>query len=299
MIRSETHHQRLRDTAIATPKAYLDLTKPGIIFGNALTAIAGFLLASAGQPDLALGLAMLAGISLVVASACVFNNFLDRRIDALMSRTKRRSLVSGTISPAQALPFGTALGIAGFGLLVAFTNLLVVLLALLGYFIYIVAYGLAKRRAPIGTVVGSLSGAVPPLVGYCAVTGRFDAAALVLFGILVLWQMPHFYAIAIFRLEDYQAAGLPVLPAKKGIRITKIYILGYIAVFALVAPLLTPLGFTGPLYLIVAALLGASWLWVGLQGFRTKDDRAWARRMFGFSLVVICVLSLVIALGRV
>jgi heme o synthase len=241
---------------------------------------------------------MLAGISLVIGSACVFNNVIDRRIDALMTRTKRRALVRGAVSPSRALILGGLLGAVGFGLLGAFTNLLTVLLALFGYLIYIVAYGLTKRRAPFGTVVGSLSGAVPPLVGYCAVTGRFDAAALVLFGILVLWQMPHFYAIAIFRLEDYQAAGLPVLPAKRGIHITKIYILGYIAVFALIAPLLTPLGFTGPLYLIVAALLGASWFWVGLQGFRTKDDRAWARRMFGFSLVVICVLSLVISLGQ-
>jgi protoheme IX farnesyltransferase len=279
-------------------RTYYYLTKPGIIFGNLLTAAAGFFLASRGEPDLAIGLGMLAGLGLVIASACVFNNVMDRRIDSLMTRTRRRALVRGSVKPVPALVYATILGFAGFALLITYTNLLATWLAAGGFIIYLLAYGFSKRRWPAGTVVGSFAGAVPPVVGYTAVTGRFDSAALVLFGILVLWQMPHFYSIAIFRLDDYKSARIPVLPARRGTGITKIYILMYIVAFALVAPLLTPLGYTGLIYLTVAGILALSWLWLALQGLRAADDARWARRMFGWSLIVITALSATIALGH-
>jgi heme o synthase len=279
-------------------RTYYYLTKPGIIFGNLLTAAAGFFLASRGEPDLSLGLPMLAGLGLVIASACVFNNVMDRRVDALMARTRRRALVRGTVKPGPALVYGTILGFCGFALLVAYTNLLATWLAAAGFLIYLLAYGFTKRRWPLGTVVGSFAGAVPPVVGYTAVTCRFDSAALILFGILVLWQMPHFYSIAIFRLDDYKSARIPVLPARRGTGVTKIYILMYIIAFALVAPLLTPLGYTGLVYLTVAGILALSWLYLALQGLRATNDTQWARRMFGWSLIVITTLSATIALGH-
>jgi protoheme IX farnesyltransferase len=203
------------------------------------------------------------------------------------------------VKPIPALVYASTLGLFGFALLVAFTNLLAVWLAAAGFAIYLAAYGFTKRHWPLGTVVGSFSGAIPPVVGYTAVTGHFDSAALILFGILVLWQMPHFYSIALFRLDDYRSARLPVLPAKRGVQPTKIYIICYVVAFALIAPLLTPLGYTGRLYLAVTVLLGLSWLWLAAQGLHVANDRLWARRMFGVSLIVICTLSFVIALGHV
>ncbi len=226
-------------------KAYYQLTKPGIIYGNAITTVAGFFLASKGHFNLGLFLAALIGISLVIASGCVFNNYIDKDLDATMERTKNRALVTGAISVRGAIVFGAILGLLGLATLGLLTNTLTAEIALLGLFFYVVLYSLAKRRSVYGTIVGSISGAVPPVVGYCAVTGRFDLGALILFLILVFWQMPHFYAIAIFRQQDYTAAGLPVLPVVKGLRTTKIHILFYILAFTIAAAALYIFKFAG------------------------------------------------------
>ncbi|MDE2589744.1 MAG: heme o synthase, partial [Patescibacteria group bacterium] len=196
-------------------KTYYLLTKPGIIYGNTITTVAGFLLASQGKIYFGLFMATLFGVSFVIASACVINNYLDRKIDKKMARTQKRALVTHAISPSHALVFATILGILGFLDLVVFTNGITFMIGLIGYIDYIVLYGLSKRKSIYGTLVGSISGATPIAAGYTAVTNRFDIAALLLFLIMVFWQMPHFYAIAIYRLKDYVAAGIPVLPAKK------------------------------------------------------------------------------------
>lgn len=279
-------------------KAYYHLTKPGIVRGNALTAAAGFFLASRGRIDVGLLLAAIAGLSLIMASACVANNYLDRSIDRKMLRTKGRALASGLISGRQALLYAAALGTVGSGLLAAYTNPLCLGSALFGYFAYVVLYGIGKRRSVHGTAIGSISGAVPPVVGYTAVTGRFDLAALILFLILVVWQMPHFYAVAIYRLKDYRAAGLPVLPAVSGLAVTKRHIIAYILAFMAVAPLLTIFGYAGWTYFVVALLLGIGWLWRGLRGFGAGPaglTGSWAKGMFLYSLAVISVLCVVIA----
>jgi protoheme IX farnesyltransferase len=288
----------IKFTLAAPFRAYLLLTKPGIVMGNVITATAGFLLASAGRPDPALGAAAIGALALVVAAACVLNNVIDRKLDTHMKRTKRRGPALQLVTPVGALIFTLLLTVAGFGLLAVYTNLLATLLALAGFIIYVIAYGITKRRSPAGTVVGSLAGATPPVIGYTAVTGRLDVAALVLFAILVLWQMPHFYSIALFRLDDYKAARVPVLPAVRGPRATKVYIMGYLLAFAIVAPLLTPLGYTSASYLAVAVILGLAWLWLGIQGFNAPSDKLWARRMFSLSLIVITTLSAMIALGH-
>ena len=212
-------------------KDYYSLTKPGIIRGNLITAAAGFFLASKDIVDMKLLLAMLVGTSLVIASGCVLNNYLDISIDKQMARTKKRALVTGTITSKNALIFATILGLSGEIILLIFTNLLTALIGLFGLFVYVIVYGAAKRRSTHGTLVGSLSGAVPPVAGYTAVTGSLDWAALTLFLILVCWQMPHFYAIAIYRYNEYKAAGLPMLPIVKGIRATKLQILNYCLFF--------------------------------------------------------------------
>lgn len=276
-------------------KRYYKLAKPGIIYGNLLSAIAGFVLASQRNFDAGLFLATLIGTALVIGSGCVFNNYIDRDIDSKMIRTKKRALPAGQIPLANALAYGSTLGLLGFLTLWHYTNLLTVIIGFVGIFFYVVVYGIAKRRTPWGTMIGSIPGATPTAAGYTAVTGTFDEAAILLFLILAIWQMPHFYAIAIFRLKDYRAAGLPVLAAVRGTKTTKLRIMGYIAAFTLVVPLLTVLGYTGYTYALIMAILGIAWFWKGLRSLGTNDDAAWARKMFGFSLIVLLSFPVAVA----
>ncbi len=278
-------------------KKYYQLTKPGIIYGNLLNATAGFLLASRHQINLALLAATLAGTSLVVASGCVFNNYIDRDIDKKMARTKKRALVLKNIPVRNALAFATILGLVGFGLLSLFTNRLVVLIGLVGFVDYVIWYGYTKRRTVHGTLVGSISGAAPIVAGYCAVTGRVDSAAVVIFLMLAVWQMPHFYGIAMYRHDDYRAAGLPVLTVARGMLATKLQTLIYIGVFIALTSLLTAYHYTGYTYLTVMLLAGLYWLVKGIRLFSSKDDKLWGRKMFLTSLVVVLVMAVMLSVG--
>jgi protoheme IX farnesyltransferase len=273
-------------------KQYLQVTKPGIIFGNLISVIGGFLLAAKGSIDFPLFLATLVGVSLVVASGCVFNNFIDRDIDRIMERTKNRVLVKGLIPPKTSLVYATILGIAGFALLYIGANPLAMWLAVMGFVVYVGVYSLyMKRNSVYGTLIGSLSGAAPPVIGYCAVSGQFDTGALILLLIFSLWQMPHSYAIAIFRFKDYQAAGIPVLPVVKGISVAKHHIIVYILAFMIATLMLTLSGYAGYKYLVVAAAVSIWWLGMALKGYKTENDVVWARKLFGFSIITIMSLS--------
>lgn len=280
-------------------KRYYQLTKPGIIYGNLLNTAAGFLLASKWHFGFRLLVAALGGTALVIASACVFNNYIDRGIDAKMTRTKKRALVSGAVSAQNALTYAVMLGALGFTVLIIYTNALTVYLGLLAMFTYIVLYGISKRRSVHGTVVGSIAGALPPVAGYTAVTNRLDSGAILLFLILVCWQMPHFYAIAMYRFKDYKAAGLPVLPVKHGMRAAKLQIVLYILAFIVATTALSVSGYTGYTFAIVMGGAGAYWLSKGLKGFRTPDDAKWARGMFGISLLVIMTLAFMLSVGPI
>ena len=278
-------------------KAYYQLTKPGMIYGNIIVMTGGFLLASRGNIDLWLLLATLAGLSLVIASGCVFNNYIDRDFDKKMERTRERALVRGTISGRNALIFGTVLGVLGALILGFYTNPLALELAGFGFFAYVVLYSLwTKHYSVYSTIVGSFAGAMPPVVGYCAVSNHFDLGAIILFTILVLWQMPHFFSIAIYRLGDYTTASIPVLPVRSGVRTAKIHTLLYVIALTLVLPLLTVFDYTGYAYGAVMTALMITWLVLALQGFRTHDDVKWARKMFMFSLVVNLSFAVMIAL---
>jgi protoheme IX farnesyltransferase len=289
--------QRLSIPALTyATKTYCSLTKPGIILGNLITAAGGFALASRKQFDVRLFLATLVGLSLIIASACVFNNFIDRDLDEKMARTQHRALVKGLITPHCAITFAIFLGLLGTFLLMLFVNLLTVGIALFGFFVYVVLYSFSKYRSTHGTLIGSIAGAVPPVVGYCAVSHHFDGGALLLFMMIAMWQMPHFFAIAIYRLEDYSNASIPVLPIKKGMRMTKIQMLLYIIAFMTISLMLTLFHYTGYLYLIVTALLGIAWIWLCIRGFTCSNDQLWARKMFFFSLIVVTALCFVIPL---
>lgn len=281
---------------LALLKQYLNLAKPGIVFGNLISVTGGFFLASRGDVDLALFLATALGVSLVIASGCVFNNYIDRDIDQKMERTRNRVLAQGLVSPAHAIVYACVLGVAGVALLYAASNTLAVMLVLMGFVVYVGLYSLwLKRGSVYGTLVGSLSGAVPPVVGYCAVSNEFDTGAAILLLIFSLWQMPHSYAIAIFRFNDYQAANIPVLPVIKGISAAKRHIVLYIAAFVVATLMLTLSGYAGYSYFVVAALSGAYWLWMGVSGYKAVDDRVWARKLFTFSIISITMLSVMMS----
>ena len=277
-------------------KQYLQVTKPGIIFGNLISVVGGFLLASKGDIDYPLFIATLLGVSLVVASGCVFNNYIDRDIDSVMERTKNRPLVRGLIDPKISLVYASVLGIAGMALLLVAANVVAMLIAVVGFVVYVGVYSLyMKRKSVYGTLVGSLSGAAPPVIGYCAVTGQFDTGALILLLIFILWQMPHSYAIAIFRFKDYQAANIPVLPVIKGISVAKNHIILYIIAFMFATLMLAISGYAGYKYLIVAAAVSVWWLGMALSGYKTTNDRVWARKLFVFSIVAITSLSVMMS----
>jgi protoheme IX farnesyltransferase len=257
----------------------------------------GFFLASKGHVDFGLFLIAMIGTSLVVASGCVFNNCIDRDIDLKMERTKNRVLVQGLVSLKLALAYATVLGVVGVGLLYYKANPLAALFAVIGFVIYVGFYSLyLKRKSVHGTLVGSLSGAMPPVIGYVAVSNSFDLAALTLLVMFSLWQMPHSYAIAIFRFNDYLAASIPVLPVKRGIRVAKRHILIYILAFVLATLMLTFGGYAGLNYLAVAAAMGMYWLYMAWTGYKAKDDTVWARKLFVFSIFTITALSVAMSL---
>lgn len=261
-----------------------------------ITAAAGFLLASPHQVFWALLIETLVGMSLVMASACVFNNYIDKDIDKKMSRTQNRATATGTISGFAAIIYALLLGALGFIVLGIFTNWLVFGLGAIAIFSYVVLYGLAKRATVHGTLIGSIPGATPPAAGYLAVTNHIDAGAILLFLTLVCWQMPHFYAISMYRYKDYKTAGLPVLAVKKGMLAARRQIIAYVFIFTIVAALLSTCGYAGIFYRVIVILLGAYWLYTGIQGWDLAD-KAWGKRMFLASLKVMMFWSVMVAFG--
>lgn len=266
-------------------KAYYWLTKPGIVYGNLLAVGAGFFIASHKHIDLTLLVWTAVSIALVIASACAFNNYIDRDIDKRMKRTSWRALAKGEISGRSALIFAALLGLAGFTVLGVFCNGLTFVVGVIAFIDYVVFYGWSKRHTWHGTLVGSVSGSAPLVAGYTSATGRFDAGALLLFILMCSWQMPHFYAIAIRRLTDYKRAGIPVLPAVKGIRATKLQIMVYVAAFTVSGLLLYLTDYGGVVYAVFICLYAAGWLVLGAKGFNTSSDRQWAKNMFLYSLL--------------
>lgn len=273
-------------------KKYLFLTKPGILFGNFVTTLGGFFLAAQGSVDFLLLIITLLGTTLVVASGCVVNNVIDQDIDHKMERTMNRALVTKTISPTIALVFSAILGLLGFALLWFFVNAYALGFAVLGFIVYVVFYSLWSKRTCIHqTVIGSVSGACPPVIGYTAVSHEFDVAALLLFLAYALWQMPHSWAIAIYRFNDYKNAGIPILPVARSIYRTKIESLIYIFLFAAVLNGLYCFGYTNTIFLIVFNVLCLYWIYISIIGFKAENDQIWAKRSFLYSVILITALS--------
>ncbi|ABF13813.1 heme o synthase [Candidatus Palibaumannia cicadellinicola] len=283
-------------------RLYLQATKPGIVLSNLMSFIGGFLLASKGRINYLIFLVTLLGVLFIVTAGCVLNNIIDRDIDRKMERTKNRPLAIGSISILTCLIYALICSIIGIYLLYNYTNKLTMLLAIIGLIVYVGIYTKCMKRQSIySTIIGSFSGAIPPVIGYCAVSNQFDTGALLLLLIFCLWQMPHSYAIAILRLQDYQAASIPILPIKKGIRITKNHIVIYIVAFIVTTILLNISGYTTSYqYLIVTNFINFWWLYLALQGYKEdNNDILWSKKMFIFSIIAITSLSLMMSLDSI
>ncbi len=279
-------------------RSYLQLIKPGITLSNTLSGVAGFFLAASLVTfSLTAFVGAVFGIAFIIASACVANNILDRDIDKRMKRTSKRDVASGTISITKAMIFSIVLGAIGFGFLALWTNMLTLLLGVLAYIWYVAIYGIAKRTTPYSTIIGGVAGALPPMAGYTALTGRIDAAAIILFLILFFWQLPHFYAISMFRKADYAEAKLPVWAVTYGMKSTKRQIFISVVLYAITASLLTLYGYTGIIYLVLSSALSVYWVYKGIVLYRKVDDVKWARSMFGVSLLVLLAMIVLISVG--
>ncbi|NVM94945.1 heme o synthase [Arthrobacter wenxiniae] len=277
---------------------YFSLAKPGVLFGNVLTAAAGFVFGSPGRVDWAQFLAVCAGTTLVIGSACVLNNVLDRDIDSVMERTRKRATVTGSVEARNALIFSVLMGLAGIAMLVAWTNWLVVAVGLGGYLAYVVLYGMLSKRMTVhGTLVGSISGAAPILGGYVGATGRLDAGAAIAFLMLFFWQLPAFYAISIYRRDEYARAGVPVISVARGVAHTNVRILAYAVAFGVVALLPQPAGLAGWSYTAVMGPLCIGWVAAAVRGLAAEPAEAWARLMFRYALVMMAALSIMLAVG--
>ncbi|EKO3993501.1 protoheme IX farnesyltransferase [Vibrio fluvialis] len=279
-------------------KGYISITKPGIIIGNLISVAAGYFLAAKSESaDVALLAYTLAGVAMVIASGCVVNNIFDRDIDLRMDRTRGRLLAQGEINVDHAFVYAIALLLGGTALLYRMANPLSTVVVLLGYVFYVFFYTMwYKRTSVYGTLVGSVSGAVPPLVGYLAVTNYISLEAVLLFALFCLWQMPHSYAIAMFRMQDYKTAGIPVLPVVSGIEKARKHMMAYVVAFNLVALALFLLGECGYEYLVIASAVCFMWTKVTFKPVTEDNYVEWSKTVFKVSLLVVMGISSVLGL---
>lgn len=277
-------------------KAYYKLAKPGIIYGNLITCIAGYLMASRLNIYRLSFIGVVVGTTLVVAAASVVNNIYDKDIDLLMERTKKRPSASGVIKPLPGLVYGAILAIIGFTSLIIWTNYLTTLIASLGFIIYVVFYSYFKRKTHYATIIGSFSGAAPIVGGYVAYSNHLTSTALTIGLMMLIWQLPHFYAIAIYREKDYRAAAIPVLSVVAGKKVTSYWLIFFSFIFLITSIALYWQSSVGLAYLIVMSLTGLAWLTINLYGLVTKSLDRWAKKSFFTSLAVVLIMSFMLSI---
>jgi protoheme IX farnesyltransferase len=273
-------------------RAYYQLTKPKVVALLVLTAVVGMMLASPGLPDFWLILSASVGIGLVSGAAAAFNHVLDQKIDAQMARTYMRPLPKGRLTSYQAIAFACVLAITGFLLLLLTVNALTAYLTLLGLFGYAVVYTLLLKRAtPQNIVIGGVAGALPPVLGWTAVTGSVSGEALLLMMIVFAWTPPHFWALAIHRVKDYQKANIPMLPVTHGIEFTKVLILLYTFLLMAVCWLPYLIGMAGVVYLLASLYLNVVFIRHAWR-LKFKPEENTAMETFRFSIVHLMLLFL-------
>lgn len=287
-------------------KEYYNLTKPGLVYGNLLGVLAGYMLAVKVGGTTLLGSNSLLlfwtfiGIAAVIAGGTTLNNVYDRDIDRFMERTKTRAITNGRISPRAGTIFGLSLAIIGETILGLAVNILAAILALVGLIVYVLIYtAWTKRTTTLNTVIGGISGAMPPLVGYVAVANQLDITSWTFFIFMFLWQPAHFLALAMRRCEEYRRVQVPMLPVVAGFAMTKRQIFAYTITMVPVSLLLYFLGSAGWVYLSVAVALGAIYIGMALKGLRHQsheEDVRWATKMFRYSIIYLSVIFMTIIL---
>jgi protoheme IX farnesyltransferase len=274
------------------------LAKPRILMLVMITATGGLMLAP-GVAALPVAISLLVGTALIVGSANALNMYLEREIDCHMARTRNRPLPAGRMEPGAALVFGLGLALTGVPILTFGVNPLTGMLGVIAHLSYVLVYTPLKQRTPAAVWVGAVPGAMPPLLGWTAVTEQLTWGALAVFGLMLLWQVPHFHAIAMFRVEEYRRAGLKTLPGERGADVARRSIALVLVAQLAVSVAIFAFGVAGYVYLAAALVLGVGYLFYGLKGYMTAGGPAWARKLFFISLVYLPVIFAALVLdGR-
>ena len=283
-------NRTITDTADVIWQDYLALCKPKVVSLIVFTAVVGMFLATPNMVPWDVLIYGIIGIGLAASSAATINHVIDYRIDSIMARTMRRPLPEGKISIVNAIIFAWFLGTISMGILAFLVNTLtagLTALSLIGYgFIYSM---FLKRATPQNIVIGGAAGAAPPVLGWTAVTGTLDPNSLLLFLIIFVWTPPHFWALAIYRRDDYAAADIPMLPVTHGVEFTRLQILLYTILLFIVTLLPYLVGMSGLFYLVGAVLLGAGFLYYAILMRFNHDDRL-AMRTFSYSIIYLMLL---------
>lgn len=277
---------------------YLELCKPRVVLLMLLTVIVGMYLAAPGWINLSLIAYTLLGVGFCAGSAAAINHLVDRHIDSIMARTKKRPVAHGRVSVVQALLFALVMGGCGLTILVVFVNQLTALLTFITLIGYAGVYtGYLKRATSQNIVIGGLAGAAPPLLGWTAVTNHLDPQALLLVLIIFTWTPPHFWALAIYRFEEYQNAQIPMLPVTHGIKFTKLNIYLYTILLLVVSILPFTIGMSSWIYLVGALALGGRFLYWAHTLYWT-DKPVIAMKTFRFSIIYLMVLFIFLLLDH-
>ncbi|MDX1799543.1 MAG: heme o synthase [Marinobacter sp.] len=289
---------QLHTAAPAGWRSFLELTKPKVVALMMLTSVIGMLLAQPTLPDWSVLVFGNLGIALLAGAAAVINHVVDRRIDLVMARTRKRPVATGKIGTVDALVFAATLALSGMLVLVLLVNTLTAWLTLASLVGYAGIYTLfLKRATPQNIVIGGLAGAMPPLLGWTAVTGQVEGHALLLVLIIFAWTPPHFWALAIHRKEEYAKAGIPMLPVTHGNRFTEIHILLYTLMLLAVSLMPFVTHMSGLIYLAGALLLGLRFLYYAVRLLR-RDDRQVALATFKYSITYLMTLFVVLLLDH-
>jgi protoheme IX farnesyltransferase len=274
----------------ARARAFYALTKPRVVALIVFTAVIGMLLASPGMVAPGLLAAATAGIALVAGAAAAVNCLVERSIDARMQRTAWRPLPRGELTALETLAFAGAVGGAGLWILGHYVNALTMWLTLATFVGYAIVYTvILKPLTPQNIVIGGASGAMPPVLGWAAVTGEVTTEAMLLFLIIFAWTPPHFWSLALYRAEDYARAGVPMLPVTHGKRYTRLQVLLYTLILFAVSLLPFAIRMSGPLYLAAAVALGAVYIRHAVRILRSEDERA-AQAAFRYSIAYLALL---------
>ena len=278
------------NNSAATWRDFYEMCKPRVVMLMILTSLVGMFLAVPGMVPVDVLILGNLGIALVASSGAVVNHLIDRKIDVVMKRTHNRPIPQGRVDPRQAAAFAVAIGVLGMAILLLWVNPLSAWLTLASFVGYAFIYtGYLKHATPQNIVIGGLSGAMPPLLGWAAVTGTIEADALILVLIIFAWTPPHFWALAIHRKEEYAKSGVPMLPVTHGEHVTKVHIIVYTVMLVVVSAFPYFSGMSGLLYLASAMVLGAGFM-VWSVKLMVKPGPTTAMDTFKFSIVYLALL---------